>query len=136
MSFLRFVEICFGEILKTWEFSLEPEFWRISVRSLEFPRVAENHRDHCPSKSWTTFVISLKFMRVQENTSLIMTIVMMITTRMMMMRTIMTMLMMMRTLMTGDNKVLRAQRVRRQMMESVASRWAATLFEQCNPFTL
>ena len=35
---------------------------------------------------------------------------------------------------TGDNKVLRARRVRRQMMESVASRWAANLFEQCNLF--
>ena len=45
----------------------------------------------------------------------------------------MMMMMMMAMIMTGDNKVLRAQRVRRQMMESVASRWAATFFEQCNP---
>ena len=36
-------------------------------------------------------------------------------------------MMMMMQIMPGDNKVLRAQRVRRQMMESVASRWSATL---------
>ena len=39
----------------------------------------------------------------------------------------MMMMMMMMQIMPGDNKVLRAQRVRRQMMESVASRWSATL---------
>ena len=44
------------------------------------------------------------------------------------------MMMTMPAIMTGDNKVLRARRVRRQMMESVASRWAANLFEQCNLF--
>ena len=38
------------------------------------------------------------------------------------------MMMMMMQIMPGDNKVLRAQRVRRQMMESVASRWSATLW--------
>ena len=37
-------------------------------------------------------------------------------------------MMMMMQIMPGDNKVLRAQRVRRQMMESVASRWSATLW--------
>ena len=64
---------------------------------------------------------------------MMMTIMTMIMTMIIM---VMMMMMMMTTLMTGDNKVLRAQRVRRQMMESVASRWAAKLFEQCNHFPI